>query len=300
MNDVFNTEIEKRHQEMLIDLESISVDNIKAEGIILSFGGKSFKFKDLEVIKDESIEDRLRKEFKTKLNDQQQKIRDKINIKINQLLQMHQQKQNELDRKEEILKKKYSQTAMMPDVNEAHLIKGLTVVKGASNDELIWVCRIVYNPRFLVFHDRGNYIRENKKYRKSIPSRLVNKMKQDILLLIKTKGKLVLSVSTRTFSSNNRSLPVFSHYHQTGSGDCWGQWRFNKEWDTPDDILKIAKEAEGVLETVNNGSIASRNPNGLPRITTLLNAVQEADEIAPSTVELPEGSTEIDDVWQSI
>lgn len=301
MDDVFTTEVEKRHHEMLIDLESISVDNIKGEGVILSFGGKSFKFKDLEVIENESIEDRLRKEFKTKLNDQQQKIRDKINAKINQLLQMHQQKQQELDRKEEIMKKKYSQAAMMPDINEVHLMKGLTVVKGGSNDELTWVYRSVYNPRFLVFYDRTSYTRENKKYRKPIPSRLVNKMKQNILLLIKTKGKQVLSVSTKTLSStNNRSLPNFSHYHQTGNGDCWGQWRFNKEWDTPDDILKIANEAEGVLETINHGSIASRNPTGLPRITTLLNAVQDVNEVAPSTVELPEGSTEIDDVWQSI
>jgi hypothetical protein len=116
-------EVEKRQQEMLIDLESISVDNIKAEGIILSFGGKSFKFKDLEVIKDESIEDRLRKEFKTKLNDQQQKIRDKINIKINQLLQMHQQKQNELDRKEEILKKKSYKSSHCSLVREVLKLK---------------------------------------------------------------------------------------------------------------------------------------------------------------------------------
>jgi sensor domain CHASE-containing protein len=90
----------------------------------------------LKIIQDESIEERLRKEFKEKLNVQQQRIRDKINSKINQLLLMHQNKQQELDRKEQQMKKKYSEAAMMPDITEAHMLKGLSVVKGSSNDEI--------------------------------------------------------------------------------------------------------------------------------------------------------------------
>lgn len=299
-DDVFTTEVEKRHGEMLADLESISVDDLKAKGLTLSFGGKTFKFSDLEVVEDEALENKIRKEYKTKLNDQQQKIREKINQKINQLLMMHQQKQQELDRKEAAMKRKYAQTAMMPDITETHMLKGLSVVKGGSNDELTWVYRGVYNPRFVAHVDGSRY--DHNKTRKAIPSRLVNRMKQDILIIIKTKGKQILSVNTKklvTTSRGNR-LPDFPHYHQTGNGDCWGKFRWNKVWETPDEILNIAKQAEGVLETINQGSLANRQPAGLPRITTLVNAVKDVDDVRPTTIERDGGNTEMDDVWQAV
>jgi type II secretory pathway component PulJ len=296
----FPEEVESRHREMLDDLDSINIDDLKSEGVTLSFGGKTFKFTDLEIIQDESIEERLRKEFKEKLNVQQQRIRDKINSKINQLLLMHQNKQQELDRKEQQMKKKYSEAAMMPDITEAHMLKGLSVVKGSSNDELVWVYRAVYNPRFIVLYNsgRGTAYDGSRKVRKAIPSRLVNRMKKDILLIIKTKGKQVTTVATKELVSNGRNLPVLQHYHQTGNGDCWGSWRYDKSWSTPDDIIKIAKDAEAVLETINQGSLASRAPTGLPRIQTLLNAVEKLDEEKAQTVER-ENSLE-DDVWQAV
>lgn len=306
MSDVFNTfnaEVEARHKEMLDDLDDINLDNLKAEGVTLSFGGKTFKFTDLEIIQDENVEEKLRKEFKEKLNVQQQRIRDKINSKINQLLLMHQNKQQELDRKEQQMKKKYSEAAMMPDITEMHMLKGLSVVKGNANDELVWIYRAVYNPRFIVVYNsgRGSAYDGSRKARKAIPSRLVNRMKKDILLIIKTKGNQVTTVATKELVSNGgRTLPVFQHYHQTGNGDCWGSWRHNKSWSTPDDILKIGKDAEAVLETINHGSLANRSPAGLPRVQTLLSAVEKLDEEQAQTVERDGGNTLEDDVWQAV
>lgn len=289
----FETEVESRHQEMLDELETINVDDLKSKGVSLSFGGKTFKFTDLEIMEDESVEDRIRKEFKEKLNVQQSRIREKINDKINQLFQMHKNKQAELDRKEKQLKRKYSQAAMMPDINESHMIKGLSVVKGSNNDQLVWVYRAVYNPRFVVMNSHG------RKVRKAIPSRLVNRMKQDILIIIKTRGKEVTGVATKSNVSNdNIHLPDFQHYHQMGNGDCWGSWKYPHRWSNPDDIIKIAKDAEAVLETINNGSIAKRGPTGLPRIQTVVDAVENADEIVATTRERE--SNDEDDVWQAV
>jgi len=300
MSDIFSTfdtEVKSRHKEMLDELESISVEDLKSEGVSLTFGGKTFKLTDLEIIEEDTVEEKLRKEFKEKLNSQQQRIRDKINEKINQLLIMHQNKQQELDRKEKAMKKKYSSVAMMPEITENHMLRGLSVVKGNTMDELLWVYRGVYNPRFLIVYD--NY---NDKQRKPLPSRLVNRMKKPILLLLKTKGNKITNVSTHVSANNgDRTLPRLQHYHQTGSSDCWGSWHHQESWKTPDDILQCAKDAEAVLETINSGSYASRGPAGLPRTATLEKAVRDVEvEDLPTTVERDGGNDIEDDVWQTL
>ena len=214
--NTFNTEVEKRHQEMLDELESISVENLKSEGLTLSLGGKTFKFTDLEIVKDENLEEKLRKEFKEKLNLQQQRIREKINSKINQLLIMHKQKQDELDRKEQQMKRKYAEAAMMPDLTQDHFLKGLSVSKGNNNDELIWYYRGMYNPRFILFisaDENGRFYNRGKK-RKEIPTALASRMKKPIVIQINTKKDTVTSVSTRQIVENGRpTITEFQHYH---------------------------------------------------------------------------------------
>ncbi len=299
VRNTFTQEVEDRHTEMLNDLESISIEDLKSDGVSLSFGGKTFKFSDLEIIQDETLEEKLRKEFKEKLNSQQQRIRDKINSKINQLLLMHQNKQQELDRKEKAMRKKYTDAAMMPEITEAHMLKGLSVVKGSTNDELTWVYRAIYNPRFIVIYNNGlgTAYDGSRKQRKAIPSRLVTRMKKPILLIIKTKGNKITGVATKETIATGDMLPAFPHYHQTGNGDCWGSWSHDKSWKNPNDILKTAKDAEAVLETINQGSIASRGPSGLPRIQTLLDAVEKLSAIKAQTNE--DANLSEDDVWQA-
>jgi hypothetical protein len=302
MADVFSTfetEVENRHKEMLDDLESISLDDLKAKGLTLAFGGKTFKFSDIEIIEDETLEQKLRTEYKEKLNNQQQRIREKINAKINQLLLMHQQKSQELDRKEQQIKRKYRNMAMMPEITEKHMMKGLSVVKGSANDELIWVYKAVYNPRFIVIYEEG-FGSRRKKERKPIPARLVTRLKKEIYILVSTKGERVLSVHTKETKKKNDfdiELPAFQHYHQTGTSDCWGSWSYSESWNNPNDILKIAKEAEAVLETINQGSIAKKGPAGLPRLQTLLDAVES---IRPESIATTREDLDNDDVWQAV
>ena len=57
----FADEVQSRHKEMLDELETISIDDLKSDGVSLSFGGKTFKFTELEIIQDESLEDKLKK-----------------------------------------------------------------------------------------------------------------------------------------------------------------------------------------------------------------------------------------------
>jgi hypothetical protein len=256
----FSEEVETRKQEMLRILESIEVENLRQEGVTIKIGSKLFKFNGLEELSEEDTEEKIRNEFREKLNSQQQRIREKINAKINQLLVMHQRKSSELQRKEAELERKYSQSAKMPDISWTHLAQGLSVVKGNENDELVWSYRGVYRPKTLDH--------------KPIPERLVNRMTKNILIVVRTKGKTVSSVNTFQQSSVG-SLEHFPHYHQTTGGDCWGRWNHPTRWENPNNIIQICKHAEAILENVNSGSVAKRSPNGLPRMETLTKHVNE-------------------------
>ena len=291
MADVFDTfeeQVEQRHNEMIADLESISIDNLKSEGVSLSFGGKTFKFKDLEIIEDESLEDKIRKEFRDKLNNQQTKIREKINAKINQLLLMHQQKQDELTRKEQSLKNKYKNTAMMPSITSTHFKKGLSVVKGSNHGELEWFYRGMYKPKFMVIYEDGSAYSGSRKERYAIPVRTVNRLERPVFIKVTTKGDQITEIKTLDVDT----MDDFDHYHT----NCWGRWESwrNKRWSSPNDILAIIKEAEGVLETVNQGSIARRSPSDMPKLATLVKDVEKYNKKQTTSI-----NKDDDDVWEA-
>lgn len=253
----FEDSVDQRKAEMVEILESINPDALRNEGVRLTFGGKTFKFTDLEILEDEDIETKIRNEFREKLNTQQQRIREKINHKINELLTLHQQKTNELERRERELQKKFSDASLMPSITWSHASKGLSVILGSSHGQLVWLFRGRYAPKFL--KTRGNT--------RPIKKDLLLRMHKDIIIKITTKGNVVAKVSTHV---PDATLSDFDHYHAQGSGDCWGSWKHPSKWNSPDDIIRIAKDALAVLEIVNEGSIARRSPSGLPRLDTIL------------------------------
>ena len=201
-----------------------------------------------------------------------------------------------MDIKERNLRKKYADAALMPDITQSHMLKGLSVFKGNANDELIWVYKGIYNPRFVIVPDPIN----RTKTRKPIPARLVNRLKHDILYIIGTKKEKVTSLKTTKTQKDtyDQDLPLFQHYHQTASGDCWGTFIHSKRWKKADDIIEIAKEAEAVLEGVNKGSIASSDPAGLPKLDTLMEAVNKVRGKKLTTKTEPE-LIDVEDVWQA-
>jgi len=256
----FEDQVQERKDEMLEVLEGITLEEIQSGGVSLNFAGKTFKFTDMEVINDEDLEEKIRGEFRSKLNTQQQRIREKINTKINQLLTMHQQKQNELERKERSLQEKYNNAAMMPDITYDHAKKGLMVVKNEGNhDELLWLFRGRYQAKFFL----KSRARKAKAIKKDLRQRLI----KDIIVRIKTKGSQIIGVNTR---NPDASMSAFSHYHKMSSdSDCWGSWHHPTNWSNPTDIIRCAKDALAVLETINEGSVAKDNPVGLPRLSTV-------------------------------
>jgi hypothetical protein len=280
----FEDQVNERKDEMLSVLEAITLEDIQAEGLTLNLGGKTFRFKDLEVIEDENLEEKIRTEFREKLNSQQQRIREKINTKINQLLTMHQQKQNELDRKERQLQEKYNNAAMMPDITYDHAKKGLMVIKNSGrHDELLWLFRGKYQAKYF----KKSRARKNKAISKDLRRRLV----KDIIVRIKTRASQIIDV---TVHNPDATMSDFSHYHI----GCWGSWKHPTRWSNPNDLVRCAKDALAVLETINEGSIANRNPSGLPSLETVREHLTNMNVDFEDALEKKK-KTEDEDVWST-
>jgi len=230
-------------------LDSVDIGKIESDGLSVRVGDKVLK---LSVISSTPIPEvsEIKEEFRTKLNEQQRLIKQKINDKINEITEYHHSMRLEYRRKEKELKDILARSAPMPDIGYAHAQQGLSVVKGDGKDCLLWLVQGVYWPKTLDHQQ--------------IDPKFSKKMISNIVYLIETRGQKVTSVSTR----KPIGLDYFSHYHQSRP-DCWGKWKNRTDWKTPEDIIRIAREAEAVLENINTGSIAEQNPRGLPRNSTL-------------------------------
>jgi len=240
------------------DLNEVDVDKIKVDGMSLRVGSKLVTFKSVEE-NPISIEDEIRNELREKINSQQKIIRDKINKKISEMIDYFNQVKREYSRKEKELERTLADSTIMPDVTFQHAQRGLSVAKG-NNGELNWLVQGVYWPK--------------KVDLKPIDKKFSKKLISNVVFLVKTKGNKVLHVSTR----QPIGLDYFQHYHQS-SPDCWGYWKYSTTWRTPDDIIKIAKDAEAVLENVNTGSIANQAPRGLPRKATIIKHIIKSSEV---------------------
>lgn len=240
-------------KNMFQDIDSINIDDVKSEGVTIRVGKQIVK---LEVVSDSpiSIEDEIREEFRLKIKEKLQEIKVRLNTQIQSLVESTTQVKIEYERKERELKNKLRRAQPMPDIFLAQAERGLSVVKGERAEELIWLVQGVYWPKTY-----GDLARM-----KEIEPNYSKKMMTHIIFMIRTKGNTITKVSTH----KPIGLAYFEHYHQQRP-DCWGSWQHPTRWERPDDIIKVAKDAEAVLENINPYSIATHNPRGLPRQSTV-------------------------------
>lgn len=248
---------QEKLKELFEDIDGVDVDSIQINGISIRSGDKVLK---LQVVSEEpiTIEEEIREEYRLKLSEKLSAIKDKLNTKISEIVQHTTQIRMEAERAERELKEKLKKAKPMPDISERHAAMGLSVVKGDGSNELIWLFQGVYWPKTV----DGQ----------SIEPRYSKRLLTQITFKIKTVDDRVIRVSTHQPIGMNS----FDHYHQQNP-DCWGKWHPPGKWSTPDDIIKIGKAAEAVLENVNSHSLANRSPAGLPRFNTLKRHLLKVD-----------------------
>jgi hypothetical protein len=284
MADDLSRTAQRALKEMFEDLDGINVDDIQTDGITIRSGNKLIK---LQVALEEpvTVEEEVREEFRQKLATKLQEIKNRLNTKVTEMVEMTSRIRIEAERKEMELKEKIRQAKPMPEISWRDAKHGISVVKGRGRDELIWLVRAVYAPKFID--------------RKPITPSYAKKLMTSIVICIKTSGKKITEVSTRKL----HGLDYFKHYHQN-SPDCWGNWSYPHEWKNVADLIRVARDAEAVLENVNTGSIADSTPRGLPRRRTLEKhlAKQKTKDIKLDSDQTREGITNSgmnDEVWGS-
>jgi hypothetical protein len=229
---------------------NVDIESIKLEGLTIRAGDKMYK---LQLVAQTSIDvvDEVRREYKDILNRKLDLIKATVQGRVNEMSAFVTNTRDEYMRKEEELKRRLETSRIMPEITNRLAERGLSVSLGNDHrNSYSWHYRGVYWPKTI----------DGKK----IDPKFAKKLVTPIVFLITTQGKQVTGVSTRTLDG----LRYFDHYHQA-TPDCWGRWTWKHEWNNPEDIIAIALEAQAVLENINTGSIAKRNPAGLPIINTL-------------------------------
>lgn len=251
---------EQLQKQINSDLSSFDIDDVKTNGITIRAGSKILKFDISEENDLSTIEEEIRNEYKLKVKEKLNVIKEKVSEKMIEMSNFINQLKNEYELKESKLKRKLKNSVIMPEVTLAHAEQGLSIVKGSRSDEIYWLVNGIYWPKFI-----------NKK---PIEIKFSKKMISNIIFMIKTKKDKVVGVTTR----RPIGMEYFQHYHQNDP-DCWGDWHPEHEkYKSPNDIIKIARKAEALLEYINNHSIAKNSPRGLPRISTVKNHLITIDE----------------------
>ncbi len=262
----FQEDMEKKKEESLNLFEELkrSVENEnegkREETITLRIGGKIVRF---EVAEEQKIpEEEVEEEIKQKYQEKLEKIRDTLNEKVSEIYSTWESYKEELEEKEKQLKERLESSNVMPEITFKHAKEGLSVVKGQGNQVYHWLYRTVYWPKYL------NRVPLNPSFTK--------KLITPVIIMITTEKEYISNITVRKINN----LDKFQHYHSVGdSSDCWGEtWKWNRQWNTPDDIIKLGKEATSILEEINEYSLGRSNPVNLPRFNTVKNNTDpEAD-----------------------
>lgn len=269
---------------MFQTVDDLKVDDFSSKTVTIRLGNKVYELVPSRT-DDLDVEAQIRKEFEEKLVEKRMKIKDTVKDKMTEVSALVSSIQDEYDRKERILKDTLAKSAPMPNATWEHAVRGLSLVKGSSRGEIIWLVKRTYNPKYIDH--------------KSIEPLYVKKLMTNIYVRIITIDNSITTISTHYMSN----LEYFDHYHQARP-DCWGNWKKPTSWKTPDDIIKAADDAIAVMENINTMSIAKRNPALMPRLETLrrhVKAVAEAPtEIKVSTTGMREGLGAMapsDEIW---
>jgi len=249
-------DVEKKAKEdieyLFAQIDSINIDEVKNEEVHLRLGNHIFKLVNIGNVDESYVENKIREEFRTKLSKKLETIKRKINKKLNEMSEFVTTIRKEYETKERKLKQELQNAVSMPEVKLTHAQRGLSVVRGSGRGQLIWLVQGVYWPKYV------NHEPINPEYS--------TKLITPIIIMIKTSAERIMEVSVR----KPIGLDRFQHYHGMTDSECWGKWKYsNRQWNTPNDIIKIGQEAQIVLENVNAKSPANSTPSGLPRLSTL-------------------------------
>lgn len=232
--------------------DSNSINDIKTDGITIRSGNKVIR---LQVTEETALteDDSYRAELEKKFMDMYGQMKEQFDLYKGQMKDSLRIEKEKIRRAEEELNVRMNQVSVLPKLEENHLRQGLSVAVHPSG--FIWEFKTVYAPKMV-----GP---------RRIEPAFAKRMITPIVITVITDNKNTITNMTVNQIIGNKK---FLHYHSMSSNrDCWGNFKYSgKIVTTPDEMVEFCKGASFVLETINDMSIANRNPPGLPRYNTLL------------------------------
>lgn len=250
-------EIDEKREEIfnLVDQYTDSdvsgdLKELISKGFQVYVGGRIVNFEISSV--EELPADRLKEDIKQQFREKLEQIKQSINEKLYSLSESYESLREKLD--DELQKaQETSNFVPMPEVNESHARRGLSVVRGSSSNELVWL----YSGYYCVRTVDGYPISDDMR----------KKTLKPVTVKIVTKDNKVTSVKLKKFNKLNN----FRHYHSMDSDtDCWGDWDYHIKWEYPEDIINVGEDALTILNDVNTDSPGSTQPPGLPNLDELI------------------------------
>jgi len=264
--DLKKLDVRKKAKEdidyLFTHIDSINIDDIKNEEVHLRLGNRIYKLVCSGDIDETYMENKIRDDFKNRLTEKLESIKKKINTKLNQMSEFVAAIKEDYRDKEKELQSKLDNVIVMPEVTFEHAKKGLSVIRGSGPNKYYWLVQGVYWPKY-VDHE-------------PIDPEFSVGLITPVIILVETNKNKIIDVSVR----KPIGLTRFPQYHTiTHDRECWGTWKYEREWRTPTDIIKIAQEAQVILENINSGSLGNRTPSGLPGIETVKRHVRKSGKL---------------------
>jgi hypothetical protein len=258
-------EIREFNEDWEETIGTTDVESIKADGITVRTGNRVIR---MQVVEDTTIpEDDIKKELEEKFREELVRMRDSFETyksSMKETLAMHRGRFKE---KEALLQVELSRINKLPNINDSHADQGLSVVNNNNTRDggLVWYFKCVYNPKYV----NGTQIDPAWAKRIMTPVTIVMKTNSENQV---TQVKIVKIIGHQKFM----------HYHSMSqSSDCWGDWRVSgKVVETPEDAIKVFKDALMVLETINEFSLGDRTPTGLSKFDTIKKHLVQDGEVA--------------------
>jgi hypothetical protein len=236
------------------------VSKVQADGISIRIGNRIVK---LQVTEETVIDDveTVRKELEEKFSEYVNNVKSQFENYKEQMRTVLMKEKEKISQKEKELARRISEVSTLPNLTFDHMRIGLSVSK--NNHGLVWSYKAVYAPKFV----------SDRRIDPTFAKRLVT----PICIEVYTDGAgLVYDCKVKQILGDKK----FQHYHSLGgNSDCWGNFKPNGRTITePNDMIAFCREAVAVLETINDMSIGTMNPRGLPRYNTLKKNLLSVEE----------------------
>lgn len=238
------------------------VSEFVSKGISVRVGNRLLKF----ALSSETTitdEDAIKKEYEERLNMEISKFHAALESYKSQMKFAVDKERRKLVKETEKLQRRMNEVSSLPALTEYHLRNGLSVAK-SNQYNLVWNFKTIYAPKFV------NERRINPTFAKKMITPIIIEVHTDI------ENKVRILKVNQIMEGRK-----FNHYHSFSEDDrdCWGNLQYSgKIVNTPDEMMTFCREAAFLLEVINEMSMATRNPRGLPRWTTLEKNLLAADD----------------------